>query len=132
MKLPDTVPDYTLLLVWNADGRFQNRLKDALKKIMMPDLYPCDLCKITHGVLGPKQEWHYFLQNWGKPIYFMHKDEFLKYRLNIDLEGLSFPMILVFKNGTWNPMVTTEMISKLGSLTELMQLLQNLKTMDNS
>lgn len=65
-----------LLLVYNADSGFFASLADSAHKALRPDTYSCNLCAVTHGVLGMRGEWKEFLQSLPLPVEFLHRDEF--------------------------------------------------------
>lgn len=126
MRLPDAIPDSALLFVWNAVGGWQYAIVDSLRKFLAPESYPCSLCKITHGMLGPKQEWELFLQSWKRTVYFLHRNEFLEYLPDLKSKYREFPVILEFKNQAWHTVVTSETLATLKNVAELKRLLRNL------
>jgi hypothetical protein len=66
------------LLVYNADSGLASALFDSAHKLLSPRTYECNLCALTHSLLGPKQEWSAFLQTLPEKPEFLHRDEFMK------------------------------------------------------
>jgi hypothetical protein len=66
-----------LLFVYNADSGLFNTLADAAHKIVSPDTYQCDLCKITYGWFTERTQWRRFLGELGAECEFLHRDQFL-------------------------------------------------------
>ena len=46
-----------LILVYNADSDLFSLIKDALHKILSPSTYQCNLCSLTFGMIGMRDEW---------------------------------------------------------------------------
>ncbi len=67
----------TVIFVYNAESGLINGLKDAIHKLISPSTYPCNLCAITYGPLGMRDEWRDFVERLDHPIEFLHKDELL-------------------------------------------------------
>jgi len=69
-----SVPE--LVFVYNADSGFTAALFDSAHKLLSPQTYECNLCALTHGLLGPKSEWSTFLNALPGTKRFLHRDEF--------------------------------------------------------
>ena len=67
-----------LVFVYNADSGFFNLLSDMAHKIVSPDTYNCQLCMLTHGNLGMREQWKEYLESLDMELEFLHRDEFLK------------------------------------------------------
>lgn len=63
-----------LIFVYNADGRFLDRLTDTAHKLLSPATYACNLCAITHGATGMHREWKGFLEGLDVDLEFHHRD----------------------------------------------------------
>jgi hypothetical protein len=74
--MPDTRPK--LVFVYNADSGLFNLLADMAHKIVSPDTYNCQLCMLTHGHLGMREQWKAYLESIDTELAFLHRDEFLK------------------------------------------------------
>ena len=53
----------TLLFVYNADSGLLNSAKDYVHKIISPKTYECNLCAVTFGNFGIKNEWKRFVDS---------------------------------------------------------------------
>ncbi|MBI2453142.1 hypothetical protein HYV56_00390 [Candidatus Peregrinibacteria bacterium] len=67
-----------LLFVYNANSGLFDTLTDYAHKIISPDTYSCNLCKLTYGNFGMKREWKDFIDSISADKDFLHRDEFLK------------------------------------------------------
>jgi hypothetical protein len=123
--LPDHPLENTVLMIWNADSGWRNAVMDSLHKFISPGTYPCSLCKITHGVTGPKEDWNTFLKDWNYEVYFLHRDEFLDLDLKVNPSDLKLPAVLQFRCGTWWQILSAVQLKRLTGLEELKVLLQN-------
>jgi hypothetical protein len=66
-----------IIFVYNANGGKLNGLMDSAHKLVSPSTYSCELCAITHGFFGAKEEWKTFLNDLEIPVEFYHKDEWV-------------------------------------------------------
>lgn len=65
-----------LIFVYNADSGFFSALTDSVHKLLSPATYECNLCRITYGAVGMRDEWRTFIENLAIPVDFLHRDEF--------------------------------------------------------
>jgi len=49
-----------IIFVYNADSSVFAQVSDAVKKIVAPGTYQCNLCRITYGAVSMKDEWKTF------------------------------------------------------------------------
>lgn len=68
----------SIIFVYNADSGLFNLLSDMAHKAISPETYNCQLCKLTHGHFGMRDQWHEYLQTLNAEIVFLHRDEFIK------------------------------------------------------
>jgi len=111
-----------VIFVYNADSGFFNSVLDIRHKIVSPSTYSCNLCKITHGSFGEKEEWKKYSEASKNELTFLHKDEFeKKYKVK-----KYYPAI--FTLSTSNSI--EEFINKevLENMKNLGQLIQHLNT----
>jgi hypothetical protein len=73
MKIQNTP---SLLFVYNADSTLFSLVSDYVHKIVSPETYQCNLCKLTYGNLGMQKQWAEFLKTLPQPVKFLHRDEF--------------------------------------------------------
>lgn len=110
-----------LIFVYNANSSLFALGTDYVHKIISPQTYQCDLCKITYGNLGMRKEWKEFIQKLPITVQFLHKDEFIKNYLQFT--HFSFPA--VFRGeGSISQLITAEEINKQRTLTDLKNLVQ--------
>lgn len=64
-----------LIFVYNADSSMFAQASDFARKILAPETYSCDLCKLTYGNVAMKREWRNFLETLPFEKVFLHKDE---------------------------------------------------------
>lgn len=80
----------TLIFVYNSDSNPISGLFDLGHKILSPSTYQCSLCALTYGPFTEKESWVEFRKSVGKPMEFLHRDEFEK---KYDLQFV-YPVIL--------------------------------------
>lgn len=67
-----------LIFVYNADSSLFAAVSDFVHKMISPDTYSCNLCKITYGTIRMKSQWKEFIEDLPISVTFLHKDEFHK------------------------------------------------------
>jgi hypothetical protein len=81
----------TIIFVYNADSSLRAWITDGITKVFAPQRYPCNLCKITFGLLLMKKKWKRYTQNLPYHVEFLHRDEFLaRYESDIKLPAAIF------------------------------------------
>lgn len=71
-----------LIFVYTADSGILNAIKDLIYKNVSPETYMCSLCAVTYDNLGMKREWRQFVDQIGRQVEFIHRDELEeKYRI---------------------------------------------------
>ena len=98
-----------LIFVYNADSSVFSQVSDAVKKIVTPSKYECNLCMITYGAISMKDEWREFLDALPFEKEFLHRDEFQKQYP--ELESTKLPTIFISQNNTLNPLVSADEIN---------------------
>lgn len=81
-----------LLFVYNADSGLFSMLTDAVHRVVSPSTYSCNLCKITYGATGMRDEWKSFIEGLGREVEFLHRDE-LKRRHGV--EDVALPAVFL-------------------------------------
>lgn len=109
-----------LIFVYNAKSNLSSKAFDFAHKILSPETYSCELCKITHHQIGERQSWTSFREQSDMEMNFLYKDEFeKKYTLNF-----SYPVILVLDtNKRMNVLMNKDEIAKLSTAEELREAL---------
>lgn len=113
-----------LIFVYNANSGFKNVAKDTLRKIMSPDTYRCSICAITYGVLSERKEWKAFREKSELEMEFLHTDEFKKQYASKFGHKFTFPIVLEQNAGELQVFLTTQKLDELGSVQELIDLVQ--------
>ncbi|MCD4822459.1 MAG: hypothetical protein K8R11_10435 [Methanococcoides sp.] len=108
----------TLVFVYNADSGLINEMKDYVHKIVSPSTYGCNLCAITYGNTGIKDEWSSFVDDLGIPVKFLHKDEFYE---TFSEKG-SFPCVFLENSNKLDLFISSDEINNFRTLEELMSL----------
>lgn len=85
-----------LVFVYNADSGFFNLLADMAHKIVSPDTYNCQLCMLTHGHVGMREQWKEYLESIEAELEFLHRDEFLK---NYGQHTAALPALFLARGG---------------------------------
>ncbi len=109
-----------IVFVYNADSGVFNLLSDVAHKIFSPQTYPCNLCAITHGTLGMKEEWREYLKTLKVPFEFLHADEFkVKHRI----ENVELPAVFKQENGELQLMIDSKTINSCHSVDDLRRII---------
>lgn len=114
--------DKQLLFVYNAQSSVMAQLTDYIHKTVSPKTYGCNLCGLTYGAAGMKNEWKQFLDSLPLKAQFLHKDEFLKEYPG--KENITFPVAFIKENDTLVNLITTEEINQQQSLDDLKALVK--------
>ncbi|MDA0524526.1 hypothetical protein [Methanococcoides alaskense] len=109
----------TLIFVYNADSGLINEMKDYVHKVVSPSTYGCNLCAITYGNTGIKDEWRSFVDDLGIPVKFFHKDEFHE---TYSEKGSSFPCAYLENSNKVDLFISSGEINNCNTLEELMSL----------
>lgn len=109
-----------LIFVYNADSGLFNTLTDIAHKVFSPETYACNLCVITHGAVGMRQEWKEFLETLDVPMEFLHRDEFHRKH---DMHELPLPAVLMSEEGRVDVLLSAEEIDQCRDIAELKELL---------
>jgi len=65
-----------LIFVYNADSGLFSTVTDFAHKIVSPETYSCNLCKITYGNMTMKSSWKDYLGSLNYEQEFLHRNEF--------------------------------------------------------
>jgi hypothetical protein len=118
----------TLLFVYNADGGLFNLAFDVAHKIFSPKTYNCNLCAVTHGAFGMKDEWRQYLKTLETPVEFLHADEFkARYQIK-NIQKL--PAIFKLENGELKLAINSDAVNACRSVNDLKRII-NAQINDN-
>jgi hypothetical protein len=66
----------TLIFAYNADDTWRDQLVGTVQKMFNPSGYDCQLCSLTHSLIGGKKEWESWKTNHPELDWvFLHKTE---------------------------------------------------------
>ncbi|MDN3596482.1 GTPase [Zunongwangia endophytica] len=116
--------DKKLIFVYNANSGVWNSVLDSAHKILKPNSYSCNLCAITHGVIGEKSVWKKYRKSSNFKMEFYHKDGFLKAFASKYLLKFDFPVVLFAENGELELLISKEELEGISSVEKLIKILQ--------
>ncbi len=105
-----------IILVYNAWGGIYPGIADIIHKQFFPSSYPCNLCFISFGAFGMKDEWKHFLDSVSYKKTELHKNQFKR---NYKPEDLPLPAILISDGNKTELLLSAAEINKLHTLAEL-------------
>lgn len=111
-----------MILVYNAWGGIYPGLADIIHKEFFPASYPCNLCYISFGTFGMKDEWKHFLDSLSYQKTALHKDQFKR---NYQPSDMPLPAILLSGENKIEVLLSAEEINKFHTLTELIDAVKN-------
>jgi hypothetical protein len=109
-----------LIFVYNADSGLFNTLSDTVHKLVSPHTYTCRLCKLTYGNFAMRREWKTFIENLGRPVEFLHRDEFAA---NYGASDISLPAVLQHDGETIKTVIDADTLNACESISDLKELL---------
>jgi len=116
----------SIIFVYNADSGLFNLLSDMAHKVISPETYNCQLCKLTHGHFGMRDQWHAYLETLNTEIVFLHRDEFIKKYPEHDAE---LPALFLCRDSAIELLVAASTITSCSTMDMLMhQLNERIKT----
>jgi hypothetical protein len=118
--MPNTRPK--LVFVYNADSGLFNLLADMAHKIVSPDTYDCQLCMLTHGHLGMREQWKAYLESIDAELAFLHRDEFLK---TYGQHAAALPALFFDVDGSAELFMSETEINRCETLDALIEQLDN-------
>jgi hypothetical protein len=67
-----------VIFVYNADSGIFNSIEDYVHKIVSPSTYGCNLCGLTYGNMGMKNNWKQYISGQKYPVEFSTRMIFSK------------------------------------------------------
>ena len=120
-EMPRTNPD-RMLMVYNAEDGLFNALNDWAHKFFSPHTYQCTLCHFTYGLTGMLKVWKTFIELQPFPTVFFHRTEFKQ--AHPKFRAMTFPLILVERQGRVEVLLTADEIKATGGLMTLINRVQ--------
>ena len=111
-----------LIFVYNADAGIFSVVSDFAHKILSPNTYACNLCKLTYGAFSMNKEWKEFLDKLLYKKEFLHKDEFQK--KYPQMINLLLPAVLIRSDGEMKEFLTQQEINAQSDLRGLMSIFE--------
>ncbi|MBI5556577.1 MAG: GTPase [Deltaproteobacteria bacterium] len=110
-----------LVFVYNADSGLMNTMLDIGHKIVNPETYTCNLCKMTFDTFSENKKWKEFRESSDLEMEFLHRDEFeKKYGMKLD-----YPVVLKDAAGL-ETVISRKQLDELRTLDELIKMIREL------
>ena len=107
-----------LIFIYNADSGLINALLDYGKKYIQPDKYECQLCAVTYGPFGMKNDWKKFFKQLHTDVEFLHRDEYVAAHPDSTID--QYPTMLGIDNaGEHKILISKTDFEKIKSLEDL-------------
>ena len=75
-----------LIFIYNAKSGFINELVDFAHKIISPNTYDCNLCKLTYDNFGQIKKWNDFLTSSNISVDYYYKDHLIQIGMDPEME----------------------------------------------
>jgi hypothetical protein len=112
-----------LLFVYALDSGLFNEVTNFAHKLVSPETYACNLCRLTNGMVTAKREWSDFVKGLGIETKFYHRDTFAK---KFPDAPKDYPAAYLATNeGPLRPVVTGEELRACKQLPELINLVRD-------
>lgn len=109
-----------ILFVYNADTGVFSLVSDFAHKILSPQTYTCNLCKLTYGAFHMQKQWKDFLAGLTVAKRFLHKDEFQKEYPQA--ASVSLPAVFALVDGQPVELISASQINRQTDLQGLQAL----------
>jgi len=110
-----------LLFVYNADSGLFNSMADAAHKMLSPETYACNLCKVTYGWFAERKQWRSFVESLDVECRFLHRDEL--YRQYPRLRTTALPAVFRVTDGRPHILIDAQSLDACADLDSLMRLI---------
>ncbi len=112
---------HALLFVYNADSGLFNAMADAAHKLLSPQTYSCNLCKVTYGLVNERRAWRTFIESLDVPCTFLHRDELRKRYPHLEV---ALPAVLRVTGDTPELCIDAERLNGCTDVDDLIRLVQ--------
>ena len=109
-----------LIFVYNSDGTVASFIKDTTHKLVSPETYPCNLCRLTYPLASMKGEWRKFIESLPHEVIFLHRDEFRKQYP--DQKNVQLPAVFRVDPSAIQILISHNEINKAKNLSELIEI----------
>ncbi|MDH5633928.1 MAG: hypothetical protein OEZ10_13195 [Gammaproteobacteria bacterium] len=104
-----------LVFVYNADSGLFNAAIDTAHKMLSPNTYSCQLCRLSHGYFSERPQWREFVEWLPADCEFLHRDEAKeKYAISAEL-----PAVLKWSDGSLSICLPATALRQCNTLDEL-------------
>jgi len=108
-----------LIFVYNADAGLFSQVTDFAHKVISPETYECNLCKLTYGNVTMKQDWKKFLDALPAEKVFLHRNEFAARYPN--LADTALPAIFAVSDENPSLLISAGEINAMKALKDLQE-----------
>ena len=106
-----------LIFVYNAETGLINQSIDFLHKMIKPETYECNLCRITHGNFVMNKKWQAFINGLQIETEFKYKNQLNEEQLQKTENN--FPSVLIETNDQLKMLIDTAEMNKIKNEDEL-------------
>lgn len=107
--------------IYNAKNGLANSIFDLAHKIISPDTYECNLCKITHGAFTENKKFKELKEKYNITLW--HIDDYEKKYKKVS----SYPLIIIRnEEGKEIKRIKTRIINSFKNIDELEKVIFNL------
>jgi hypothetical protein len=107
----------TLVFIYNAKSTIFDQLSDFAHKLISPETYQCNLCKLTYGNVQMKNDWKNFLDTLPYGKEFLYKDNLQEEYLSLSKKEL--PSVFLKSNNLITELISKSELNKIQDLSEL-------------
>lgn len=111
-----------LLFVYNARSGLVNALIDSAHKALSPETYACQLCQLTHGLIGEKTAWRDFLRSLQADTLFLHRDQLGEQPVPA---AVTWPAVLYWDKEQWVRCLSAADLAGCRTTADLIGLVQS-------
>ncbi len=115
------IPIKKLIFVYNVNSNPFALVGATVSKLVSPDTYTCNLCKLTYPVISMDKEWNKFLETLPLEKEFLHKDEF-KSKFP-QLNDTKLPVIFIKEGEEIKVLITSDEINQQKNISQLKELI---------
>tara|TARA_B100001250_G_scaffold262701_1_gene226359 strand:- start:79 stop:495 length:417 start_codon:yes stop_codon:yes gene_type:complete len=80
------ISNQNLIFVYNAQSGGLNAVLDYVHKMVSPETYDCNLCKLTYNNFGQIKKWNNFLNSLNISANYFYKDHLIQIGLDSDVD----------------------------------------------
>ncbi len=85
-------PNQNLVFIYNAKSGGLNAILDYVHKIVSPETYDCNLCKLTYDNFGQIKKWNDFLNSYNISADYYYRDHLIQIGMN---PGIDLPAVFL-------------------------------------